>query len=156
MMSFYQNPTVFSQVRGDLICDRLREVLRERIALRKANTHNYKFKNMDSAQQIFDNGFQSPRGDQIDDRTAEMEDPTDRTPQSHAGVSGFKKKKGVNQVSYSMSLQNAAKNNTLNIPASNKISQKGISGLNGFSGAGAKTGDVDEHEMLDLGDDDDH
>ena len=30
-----------------------------------------------------------------------------------------------------------------------------MSGLTGLSGAGAKSGDVDDHELLDLGDDDD-
>lgn len=121
MMSFYQNPTVFSHVRGDLIRERLREVLRERISMRKANTHNFKFKNLDSTHQILDKGFEykSPRGDKT---TEILGDPSDRTPQSHAVVSGFKKKKGGEQVSYSMSLQNAAKNNTLNIPGSNTIS----------------------------------
>lgn len=59
-------------------------------------------------------------------------------------------------MSYSMSLQNAAKNNTLNIPSPNTIQQKGLPSLNGLSGAGAKTGDADEHDMLDLGEDDDH
>ena len=65
MMSFYQSPTVFSQVRGDLLRERLREALRERIAMRKANTHTFKFKNMDSTHQIFENGFEykSPRGE---------------------------------------------------------------------------------------------
>lgn len=56
MMSFYRNPTVLSQVRGDLIYDRIREILREKIIQRKQLTNNFKFKNLDSGQ-IFDNGF---------------------------------------------------------------------------------------------------
>jgi len=35
MMSFYRNPTVASHVRGDLIYARIREILREKIILRK-------------------------------------------------------------------------------------------------------------------------
>lgn len=155
MMSFYRNPTVFAHVRGDLIYARIREILREKIILRKQLTTNFKFKNLDSGHQIFDNGFdlQSPR--ERSDRSADA----DRTPQSHANISGLKKKaKGPSQVSYSVSLHNAAKNNTLNIPAlqqANSIKQQPASSLSGLSGAGAKTGDVDDHELLDLGDDDD-
>lgn len=89
-------------------------------------------------------------------KSPKVADP-DATPKSHAKVSALKKK-GSNQVSYSMSLQNAAKNNTLNIPVlqqTNSIKQKQVGSLSAMSGAGAKTGDVDDHELLDLGDDDD-
>ena len=55
MVSFYQNPLVFQHVRGDLIYDRISEVLRERIVARKQLTNNYKFKNLDSTHQLFDN-----------------------------------------------------------------------------------------------------
>lgn len=131
-------------------------MLRDKIILRKQLTNNFKFKNLDTGHQMFGDGFDlhSPR-----DQRANEKSPDDRTPQSHANISGLKKNmKGPNGApSYSMSLQNAAKNNTLNIPVlqqMNSLKQAQVANLTGISGAGAKTGDVDDHELLDLGDDD--
>lgn len=66
MMSFYQNPIVFSNIRGDLIYNRMREILREKIVQRKQGTNNFKFKNLESGHQLIDNVLflKSPRTDE--------------------------------------------------------------------------------------------
>lgn len=88
LMSFYQNPLVSQHVRGGLIRDRLRDVLREKIIHRKQLTNNYKFKNLDNTHPIFDNGFELPdEGNQADQIGA-----ADKTPKSHAKIAGHKKK----------------------------------------------------------------
>jgi len=48
MMSFSQNPLVFSHIRGELIYERIREILREKIIDRKQGTNNFKFKNLEA------------------------------------------------------------------------------------------------------------
>jgi len=56
-----------------------------------------------------------------------------------------------------MSLQNAAKINSLNIPVLQQVTLKTQQiggGVVGASGAGAKRGDVDDHDLIDFGDDD--
>ena len=77
-------------------------------------TSNFKYKNLE----FFDPGFdlQSPR-DNLDSQIQGKPQLTDSTPQSNAKISGLMKKaKGPGGAPYSVSLQNAAKTNTLNIP----------------------------------------
>ena len=62
-----------------------------------------------------------------------------------------------NQVSYGVSLQNAAKINSLNIPVLQQVTSKSQQiggGHVGASGAGAKRGDIDDHDVIDIGDED--